>query len=572
MSPGVYSSTAPALLSGAHDQILRAVAYGGNLDGSVELVIRSARITFDEFTAPRVNAELECSADTLEELAVLAQLDARAGVRVAVEAGYVLADDTEDVHDFVDLGLRKVTASRPANTVQLSLSSDEALVIDASAAVAATVSTPATTSAITALIRQTIAPAPAVIVSAPVGPAVAVNPVTDRWATIADLADRAEIRVYDEGLRIWRIAPPPTAATVPDVTIAGGAGGTLTQSASSIDREPWANYVTLVYRWRDTTDVDREIRATAYATTGPYRVTGPAGKKIKIDRRDVPTTQAEANAAAGALLRRYLTRASAQTIDAVSALWVRPGHTARISDVTGTADRIVSRVEFRHPDRMMTISSRLPDPAVVTATPTTVVTSTPPAAPRTPDPTPEEDTVTTYTSTWKANAFATFRAGGVKRTDSDVDHVVAFGNSGTGVNGNQTGVFLFTAANSTGDETGKTITQALTGVKSIDWIRFRGFAAHFWSYAGGSVRLGYLAAASMPASYASAKPYKTVTDWRRNSWRTSDLTSSAFKAALIAGTSRGVTAGPGASNAQAYYGKLSADGANTPSLTIRYRK
>jgi hypothetical protein len=63
-----------------------------------------------------------------------------------------------------------------------------------------------------------------------------------------------------------------------------------------------------------------------------------------------------------------------------------------------------------------------------------------------------------------------------------------------------------------------------------------------------------------------------VANWRRNSPRTADLTSTAFKAALKAGTARGVTVGPGPSSSTAYYGRLSAAGGNAARLEITYDK
>lgn len=576
MSTGLYDPSVDEVRTRTHRQVLRAVAYGGTLAAPLELDLTAARLTYDEATSPRVTADVEAVADTLEALAELAAIDPRTGTRVALEAGYVLEDGTEDVLDLADLGVRFVTVSRPANTVRLGLASDEALVVDASAAVNAPVTGATHVAAISTLIKQAISPAPTITASGPAGGAVTVNPVTDRWATIADLADRLGVRVYDDGTRRWRIVPDPRVASVPDVVLAGGRGGTLTDTVDSTDRESWANYIAHVYQWRDAAEVDRRVQATAVVLSGPYRITGPAGKRIVVDYRNVPTTQDAANAAASAVLARQLTRSTAQTVTAVAAWWLRPGHTARVSTIAGTADRLVSRVTFRWPDRLMDVTSRKADLVDDLGQPVAIGTTTPvpppetPTAP-TPDPAPETATKQTYTSTWTANAFATYRGTGVKRTDSLVDHETAHGNSGTGTNGNQSAVILFTAANSTGDETGKTITQALTGA-TVQRVRFRAKATHWYSYAGGTGRLGYYAGTSIPASYTGAKPYVSAKDWKRNTFRTVDLTSTAFKAALVAGTSRGVTIGPGASSSTSYYGKLAADGSNAPTLEITYSK
>jgi hypothetical protein len=363
---------------------------------------------------------------------------------------------------------------------------------------------------------------------------------------------------------------------VPDVILTGGPGGTLTDTEDSTDREAWANYITHVYEWRDAAEVDRRVQATALVTSGAYRVTGPAGKRIVVDYRNVPTTQAAANDAAAVVLSRQLTRSTAQAVTGIAAWWLRPGMTARVSTLAGTSDRLVSRVVFRWPDRLMDVTSRKPDPLDDLGQPITVGTTTPvppPETPTTPTPDPDPETVTkkTYTSTWTANAFGSYRASGARRTDSTVAHDVVFGNSGTGTNGNGSGVIMFTAANSTGDEAGKTIDEALTGA-TVTRVRFRAKATHWWSYAGGTGRLGYFAGTSLPSSYTAAKPYVSVKDWKRNTFRTADLTSAAFKAALEAGTALGVTVGPGPSGSTTYYGKVAGDGSAAPTLEITYSK
>lgn len=571
MSTGLYASDTPDILGSSHGQILRATATHPDWDAALDLNVTEAVVTFDESMTPRVTAQLTIAARTLDELAQLAAIDPRTGVRVELLAGYVRPDGDEDVQDVANLGIRRVTVDRPEAVCRLELASDEALVIDSSPAINAPVNTATTADAIAQLIKQTIAPAP-VIVKSVTGPAAKVDVINDRWAAIADLADRIGARVYDDGTRTFHIELAPTKATTPTVTLTSGPGGTLIATSDAVDRDEWANYVTLEYSWRDGADVPRVIRSTALVTTGTYSTTGPAGRRILLDKRALSATQAEANAASLALLRRQVTRSLAQRVTAIATWWLRPGDTVRTTTTaSGTSDRLVSRVAFSWPSGRMDVVTRYPDEAlgeVTTTTPAPVTPPTPPPAPPA-APDPEPPPKQTYTSRWKMSSSATYRGSGVKRTDLPGE--TAHGQSSSGsINGNQRSILLFTAANSTGDETGKTITQALTGADVIS-VRLRAYATWWYSYSGGSTRFGALNVTALPATFTSTNPYKTETGWPRNSWRTVNLSGYTMAQVLKSG-GRGVTVGPWTSTSTEGYGKLSAAGSTIPELEITYSK
>ena len=127
MEDPYLAGAAAALAAGPLEHVVRIVATHPDWAEDVALDVDSASVTFDEGWAPHVQAQLQCRLP--DDLGVLADLDPRAGVRVQIEAGYVL-DGAEDVHVLADLGLRSRTILRPQNLVRLNTSGDEAILQD----------------------------------------------------------------------------------------------------------------------------------------------------------------------------------------------------------------------------------------------------------------------------------------------------------------------------------------------------------------------------------------------------------------------------------------------------------
>lgn len=553
-----YASTTPDLLPYAHAQVVRMRATHPTWTGAVDLTdsLKDWTLTFDESRAPRV----ELHATIPDDAALATTLDPRIGVRVEVDAGYLDAAGTEDAYTIADLGLRAVRRSvGTADLLELTAASDEALVIDASPAVTgAWTGTPA--NIIAALITASISPRPKITITATGGASATLDPVTDRWTTIDDLADQITADVYDNGLREWVIAPRVTAAaTTPDLTIIPGTPGTLIAADRTAARDEWANYVTVRYRWRSGT-TDNEVLATAYAASGDYLITGPSGKRSLIFDRTTPTTQAAANAAAATLLARSLTRGRSVTVTTISAYWIRPGSTLaiRLPGDTAATPHLVSSVMFRA-DGAMTAVCRVPDPSPVIGTTT-------PVGGATADPTPAA--AQTYTSTWVASSSKTYASDGTARTDTD-NIVQGY----TATWGDQRALVAFTGANSTGDETGKTITQALNGA-TVSRIALTLTNVHWYYFAGGTARVDYSNRTSLPATFASP-PTPTITagGWAKYATRTVVITSPAAIAAFLAGTARAVQLGPAGTTDQHYYGRFAgATEPNPPKLTITYAR
>jgi hypothetical protein len=358
-TPAPWISDTPELLAGvlSHTATAQVVTAAGE---TVPLDLIEARVRFDETQSPRVQASLSCKIPG--DVATLGRIDARTGARVTIAAGYVRPDGLTDLQPLVDLGLRSRDVSRPRNTMDLEAHSDEALLIDGSVTFGGTIDTGTTLDAIAAVIRQVFPGLPFVYTSlSNAGPAVNQSQTdTDRWDTVADLADRITAQVYDDGTRTWHVADVPTLGTVA-LTIADGDGGTLVESEAGLARDEWANYVALRYVWTDDSNVRHRVTSTRRVTSGAYAATTD-NTKMFLDDRDTPTTQAQADAAATSLVKRMVTRGRSLRISTPSAYWIRPGDTITAKLPTGDPETcLVASVDFDLRTGLMDITTRLPD-------------------------------------------------------------------------------------------------------------------------------------------------------------------------------------------------------------------
>lgn len=349
---GPYAASTPTLLAGAHRQDGAVRATHPDWPGPVALDVEDLSIGWDETRAPRCTATVTIPATE----AVLVDLNPLAGVRLQVDAGYIAADGTRDVHTVADLGLRSRTVNRPDGRVTLTASSDEALAIDGAPTYQWTASGfGSTAAAITHLLDVALGPhVPTVLTSGTLGPPVAqVGPTDDLFDTVKDLADRIGADVYDDGTRTWRLQPRPVVAGTPDAVLTVGPAGTITDAASVLARDDWYDHVLLVYKWR-ADDTDHVLLGQAYST-----LTG--GAKRYTETRTVATTQADATAAAVALVRRLVSRSRQLRVTAIAAWWLRPGMTVDVQLPTGDLERhLVSAVDFDATRALMTVTTRLP--------------------------------------------------------------------------------------------------------------------------------------------------------------------------------------------------------------------
>jgi hypothetical protein len=258
-----------------------------------------------------------------------------------------------------DLVLRSRPVHRPDDLMTLTAQSDESLVIDNAQEVGGAFSRASTVLAITVLLQGTF-PAIALNVTTAAGPAIAQGPYSDRWDVLLDFADRIDARLYDDGLRNWWLTPAPVLGT-PAHTLAVGSSGTVLTSDSGLDRDEWANKVILRYQWRDTGDVDHTIVSTRRITSGIYAAVVGNTKSLLVER-SAATTQAEADTAATNLVKRTVTRGRSFNVTAISAYWLRPGHTVTMAlPVSDPEDHLVQAVTFDLAEGTMDVTTRLPD-------------------------------------------------------------------------------------------------------------------------------------------------------------------------------------------------------------------
>lgn len=357
-TPSPWAADTPTLLTKAlrHVALARVTTAAGD---TVDLDMVDGRVAFDETQSPRVQASLSCKVPA--DVATLGRIDARTMARLQLDAGYSRPDGTADVHALADLALRDRRVGRPGNTMAVTGSSDESLLIDAATCVSGTINDTTTLAAISTVIHQVLPAATVQSSLSSAGPAVNQSQVdTDRWDTVADLADRIGAQVFDDGLRVWHVNDVPGLSAIA-LTVSDGEGGTLVTSDAGLGRDDWANWVVLRYVWTDASNVRQRIIGSRRITSGPY-VAGAGNIKFYTEDRETPTTQAQADAAAAALVARMVTRGRSLTISTPSAYWLRPGDTIRVQLPTGDPEvHLVARVEFDLRTGLMDITTRLPD-------------------------------------------------------------------------------------------------------------------------------------------------------------------------------------------------------------------
>jgi hypothetical protein len=360
---GPFAEDTPQLLTRSHTQVVTATLTLPDAT-TIPLTLTGGTLTSAEDTAPRVTADLDC---VVPDQTTLARVDPRTGARVVITAGYTREGGAQDVAALFDLGARRRRVTRTATGAGMTLgvSGDEALVIDASPVFGGTVSASSRTQAMRDLLTAALEPDPIVTATIADATATTVTDLTDRWATIDDLADQIDADVYDDGTRHWWITPRPVAATDAAAVLRVGPGGNLTDTDATLDRDAWANQVKVRYRWRDAGGTEHVVIGTGTVTTGPY-APATAGLRVYPLEREVPTTQAAANAAAQAILRRMLSRSRSYRVSAPAAWWLRAGDTVTVQLVTGGQERhIVQSVVFDLAGGTMTVTTRLPDTLTV---------------------------------------------------------------------------------------------------------------------------------------------------------------------------------------------------------------
>lgn len=114
------------------------------------------------------------------------------------------------------------------------------------------------------------------------------------------------------------------------------------------------------------TETEKVVVGTAAVTAGPYAPANAGGRRVFREERDVPTTQAAANGAAATLLGRRLAEGRTLDLEAITAWWLRPGHTVAVRLPSGGREaHLVVAVDANLTSGRMRVATRLPDATTV---------------------------------------------------------------------------------------------------------------------------------------------------------------------------------------------------------------
>jgi len=369
MTTAPFDPAVEQLVAQPHEQTVRVTATAP--DGTlIALDVIDYVLDFTERRAPRVSLSLTCP---VPDPATLDKLDPRTYVVVRFYAGYRLPSGALDEHLVAKLHLRDRHVNRPANTLTLTAAGQELLIIDQSKFPPEEAGTAQTWPAgvvdwVKTYIGTFLSTGPAANPTWSVGVNLdrapfAYGQPADWWDTMWDAAQANGFDVFDDGLGVWHIDPLPDVSADVAHDLRVGSGGTLLDTAAGLDRDDWANLVQLRYHYFDTSsgsNVDAYTYGRAQVTAGPYRE-ATAGLKALWEDREGRPSQVQADAAAGALLTRLLSRSRSLALEAVAAWWLRPGDTVTVQLPTGAQERhIVAGLVFRTGGTMRVVT-RLPD-------------------------------------------------------------------------------------------------------------------------------------------------------------------------------------------------------------------
>lgn len=370
MSYEPWDASVAEVVRQVHQQTFRAVATDGVVE--VELDLLDALVDETERRTPRVTATLDCA---VPEASVFDWLDPRALIRVNIFVGYGQPGGTVVEHQLYSLHLRLRTIRRADDVMVLTCASDEFLFTEAGGSTggvpaAAGYDTEATWAAgavnfIKTQVGDTLAPfAPPTwdVQVAETDPA----PYTlyiEPWENIETMMELYGFDVWHDGLDTWHITPRTEQPGQPAHEIVVGQTGTLIESESTVDRDNFANFVSIRYEWDDAA-LNKTFYdyGTASITAGPFALDVGGWVTVTEQRRAKVSNAATRNAAAQRLLNRMLSRSRGLSLGAVNAWWLHATDTVLVQLVTGgTQSHIVSGITRRPMQGTMEVVTRRPD-------------------------------------------------------------------------------------------------------------------------------------------------------------------------------------------------------------------
>jgi hypothetical protein len=328
-------------LAGPHRRWVRVTAAGPDgapvivpvVEGSVELTAQSFDRAACEFTVAGLDL---APRDTGDPLAPVAG-------RVLVDMGVVLPGGLIESWRVADLWVQSVDIRRPRGDFTVRAVSRSARVSAAGLPQPAQPTAGETCAAFLRRIVETalgetvthLVDAGVPDVPAPADAALAGDP----WQAVEALSDLLGAETYFDRLGRLVTRPVPVIGT-PAVVLAG----TVTGTWVVLDRDRFANGVRLVF-----TGPQGETVGQAYDTVpgSPTAWDGPAGRALYEETRPGPVTQAQADAAARAMLARLVGSFQRCGADAVPNPLIEPGDTVMLRHADGAQARyLVSAVSL----------------------------------------------------------------------------------------------------------------------------------------------------------------------------------------------------------------------------------
>lgn len=179
------------------------------------------------------------------------------------------------------------------------------------------------------------------------------------WSSIDSLAAQANLKVWEDGLKVWHIEPRRQFSAAPALLLADGPGGLVTEWEPVRSRDNWYNEVRLTFpdAPRDPHFPDREVRGIAQ-TRGKYSPTLVGSVTYAADRPGWANYNSAA-AAATALMATFEARTYRFKVEAVAAYWLRPGMLVDL-DLGGVRSRqLVESVDFRPWEGLMDLETSI---------------------------------------------------------------------------------------------------------------------------------------------------------------------------------------------------------------------
>lgn len=347
------------------EHVMRATVWPPGAPAFELVIVASPKLSYSLGWAPYVQASFTAAAPA--DPAQMAQLDPRAKTYVHLDLGYRTAS-RRIMPNVAQLRLQKATPN-PDGTLDILLMGMEETAQMAEWTMDWDYSLPRTgiVECLSGLIREgTVGYQRSIVSSLPNGYRRDLLADTERplvadgsniWSAIASLAAQANVKVWEDGMKVWHIEYRRQFSAAPAMLLADGPGGLVTEARPSRSRDNWYNAVRITFpdAPRAVNFPDRPIRGLAVAS-GKF---APANVGAVVWSADWPgwANHDSAQSAAASVLRTFQARNEVYRLEAVAAYWLRPGMAVDL-DLNGVRSRqLVESVDFRPWEGLMDLET-----------------------------------------------------------------------------------------------------------------------------------------------------------------------------------------------------------------------